>query len=239
MYIWQDYDKTRRFSANSIPSIHEAEKSNTGEVSVNIGDRFSVLGLGALKRSDPDGDIENIIFHYLAELDIAVGDAEFGMKFDIIAREILDGRYGERVKKCFQATSERNRRLIISYLYDYIKSGERLDLFERVFLDLFGKRQNIRNSEFDSDYTDLNAEIYYHKATEIFYCYCAVENTRENTAAFETARLLFADCRHKIIPVWGRCCFGVTDNEKKSSTAAYIGKIQIINGGYSNENNHC
>ena len=176
-------------------------------------------------------EIINIIVHYLAQKDLINGTYYTDYYLLLFQDEIEKGAYGEEVRDRFSKLSDLDKRLILKYMSLKHKQNNINDLFSDVFMDMFGRINNMFNekTEWNSSYTKHSAEIYYSRDKNTYYYFCAAEPSEKNKNRFEIAKLIFADCRKNIEPVWGKYCFGVIDEYILNEAAIpVIDGIQII-----------
>lgn len=253
IYIWENYNTENHFSllkpqdgyfltettcfgnqirVNALSRFSEIFASRSHEESSeNIRDSDYLNGSKNQHKSicDLDDEIINIVFHYLAQLDLLCGHCLTHSYKDLLVGEILEERYGVQLRKDFETLNLKDRDIIAIYLQKHHQNGERKDLFNDIFFDLFGRVNNLYNDDFDKGYTKHSAEIYYQRSTDTFYYYCAAEESDYNKNRFAVAKTLFADCTKNIYPVWGKYCFGIINDCYRSYAAApIIDKIQII-----------
>lgn len=249
-YIWQNYSTENRFTLLHEYSLKEAEQHGN-QILVNPLVRFSEIfsanyfktlsenthgadSLDIQKTSfetlyDVDDEIPNLLFHYLAQLDLLCGHYLTHSYKDLFTNEILEGRYGQELCENFSKLNTKDRDIIAIYLQKYHEIGEKKDFFDDVFFDFFGRINNLYNEDFDADYTKHSAEIYYQRSTDTFYYFCAAEGSEYNKIRFSVARALFADCTKNICPVWGKYCFGIiNENYREYAAVPIVNQIQII-----------
>ena len=233
MYIWQDYSADVRFVIEQDESAGtEAYRADTAEPSVMVNPwyRFSDVFQNAMHCPD---DLQSILLHFLAQLDFYAGTDNISLLRELLSNELRSGSFGKQAADCFETLDAEDQRLFLAYLALYIESGERQDLFDRFFFAIFGRVQNLRNprKRWDGTYSPCSAQVYYRKSEDCLYYYCAAEENTYNVNCFKLARLLFADAKRKIRPVWGRRCFGVIGENGNCAAAPRVGMTQIVRGG--------
>ena len=247
-YIWNNYSEKNKFSIGqgfNKSSFIEAYKLNNGETIVNLLLRFSSIfsldenilndchcePLKEAWQSIDFSEVINIFTHYLAQKDLINGTYYTDYYLLLIQDEIKKGAYGDEVKERYSKLSDLDKRLNLKYIELKHKQKNLKDLFPSVFMDMFGRINNMFNekTEWNSSYTEHSAEIYYNKYKDTYFYFCAAEKTEKNENRFELAKLLFADCRNNIVPIWGKYCFGVIDEYfSKEAAIPVIDGIQIL-----------
>lgn len=230
MYIWEEYHpKTHYAIAKNDATCTEAYRlaGDDSEIRVNVALRFSEIFTTEMGRDVPDG-VVSAALHFLAHLDLLSSVTPDTLERDVLSMEIRTGAYGENIRKRFLFLDAIDRERVLCYLQMARKAES--DLFDRVFLDFFGRLQNAFSPcpHWNGRYTSASAEIYYSRSTDTYYCYCAAEETEYNRNCFELARLLFADAGRNIRPVWGKRCFGVVGEACPHAAVPVIGEIQIL-----------
>ena len=238
--ISNDSDKAKSFIVNlalRFSSIFSFDKNDEllSEFSDNNSsltqERHCELSNDSVAIQKNYEELINIITHYLAQRDIINGTYYTDTYLLIIQDEIKKGAYGEEAKERYSKLSDIDKRLILKYIELKHNQKNLKYLFSSVFMDMFGRINNMFNekTEWDSSYTEHSAEIYYNNYKNTFYYFCAAEKTEKNENRFELAKLLFADCRKNIVPIWGKYCFGVIDEYfPKEAAIPVIDGIQIL-----------
>ena len=235
MYIWEEYQPETRYAIakNDATCTEAYQAPDSGqEIRVNVARRFSEIFTAETGQGVRDGlisgELVSAALHFLAHLDLLSSVTPETLEQDVLSMEIRRGACGEEIRKRFLSLDAPDRERVLQYLRKAWSGDE--DLFDRVFLDFFGRIQNAFSprSRWNGRYASLSAEIYYSRSTDTYYCYCAAEETEYNRNCFELARLLFADAGRNIRPVWGKRCFGVVGESAPHAAEPVIGEIQIL-----------
>ncbi|MBR1592842.1 MAG: hypothetical protein IJ666_07520 [Ruminococcus sp.] len=231
-YIWENYSGSRKFavSEKNVNFCYETYPCDENTYSVNTDIRFSDIFGDELPSNENSSEICGLVIHYLAHTDIVCGAVSVSLCDNIYMCDIKNGKYGSEIRRRFELLDNADKNLFLRYMHKYHISCGRKDYFDRVFFEMFGKKNNTfrENVHYDPDYTENSAEIYYQPSKDIYYYYCGADGTDEyNTNRFELARMLFADCTKNIIPVWGKFCFGII-GENNHAAAPVVGRIKII-----------
>ena len=236
-YIWQDYCENDDYRIHlpicllTTECSPKTNGSNNRLVSM-FGRLSTILDDISFTRTDLDiSSMASVIIHYLAQLDLFSGESSQSITDDFIMEEIHTGRYGQTIKKSFEQLSFSDKKLFVLYMRKHHERGERTSYFSEVFFELFGRLNNefSDNSEFDPEFTELSAAIYFQQSTNTYYCFCAAEQTEYNENRFNLAKMIFADHKEHIKPIWGKYCFGTIGNSRLlSESMIRIGRTQIL-----------
>ena len=235
MYIWEESRPETRYAiAKNDATCAEAYRTGDGdsEIRVNVAIRFSEIFTAETGQAMRDGLVSDALvsaaLRFLAHLDLLSSVTPETLERDVLSMEIRAGAYGEEIRERFLSLDGADRERVLRYLQK-APDGEG-DLFDRVFLDFFGRFQNAFSPRprWNGRYASRSAEIYYNRFEDTHYCYCAAEETEYNRNCFELARLLFADAGRNIRPVWGKRCFGVVGEAYPHAAEPVVGEIQML-----------
>lgn len=234
-YIWSNYSDNNKYLINgrNNSSFQETYSYEENKIEVNLALRFSsIFYLNEDNElSSLSEEAINTIVHYLAQKDIINGTLYTDLSLLLIKREIDNGLYGKEIKERFSKLADIDKRLFLKYIEIKNNKNNMEDLFPKLFMDMFGRINNMFKAQtsWNGDYTEHSSEIYYNGYKDTYYYFCAAEENEENVNKFELAKLLFADCRKNIVPIWGKYCFGIIDEYfPKESAIPVIDGIQIL-----------
>ena len=263
-WIWQYDSPIFKFGFdNHLNPYDEIFFKSKYEISVNPMIRFNdIFGLNSKNNEDSIVDflvdypyICNIVFHYLAKLDLFSGLSYSEMIRHLMIEEIKNGVYGERVKELFfdNCINDNERSVILDSMYSYYMNDEKEYMLPKVFLKLFRKKDDdfeyailpkgyLDGKENETSFSeekgelsitlgypfvfDKEADIYYDGYKDKYYYYCG--DIPKNEKKFELIWLIFGNVYENIEDIWGKC-FGVL-GEEKQYLASYprIGDIIMI-----------
>lgn len=205
-YIWEEYSDEKRFrTGKCICPYLEIFENNPTDVEVNPMLRFSeIIDLDTIKFDD-NGDVQNIIFHYLAQLDMVKGLSYFQSVIECIRGEIEKGYWGKRVLAIWDTLSFDDQNIIISVLAQRILNDNKT-----YFMDVIGK-------------LFLEASLCYEKKTDLYYLYIRADENKYNINLSEIAKILFWNINKDILIVW-KNHYGIVG----TNDTMQIGKIQVV-----------
>lgn len=189
-YIWEDYDpKKKYFVAKKVcPYIEVFHCSPTvSEVNplLRFSELFELLHNEELREYVDDwADLENVVFHYLAQLDKCKGMNYVQSIIEHCREEIYSGYYGERVKSLWDTLYEEDRKIIL-----YELSQRLLTDRDTFFADAMGKVFPLFS-------------ICFEKNTSTYYLYIGAEKKPYNENKYNLLRILFWNKKLRINPIW-------------------------------------
>ena len=205
-YIWEEYSDEKKFrTGECICPYLEIFENNLTDVEVNPMLRFSeIIDLDTIKFDD-NGDVQNIIFHYLAQLDMVKGLSYFQSVIECIRGEIEKGYWGKRVLAIWDMLSFDDQNIIISVLAQRILNDNKT-----YFMDVIGKLFS-------------EASLCYEKKTNLYYLYIRADENKYNINLSEIAKILFWNINKDILLVW-KNHYGIVG----TNDTMQIGKIQVV-----------
>jgi hypothetical protein len=221
-YIWEKYLSENRYKvAKKICPYIEVFNNQGEDIEVNPLLRFSTLFelIGSKdileyiyeddktesENEENKAKLENVVFHFLAQLDKNKGLYFRQTLIEKIRNEISDGLYGEFVQKSWGTLSSKEQETIL-----YGLSQRRLLDNENFFMDTI-------NKIFPA------SSLFYERNTNLYYLYIYEENTEDNIKKYELIKYLFWNKNYTLQVVWKYYygIIGVSDTMK-------IDQIQII-----------
>lgn len=221
-YIWEKYSSENCYKvAKKICPYIEVLNNQGKDIEVNPLLRFSTLFelIGSKdileyiyeddktesENKENKAKLENVVFHFLAQLDKNKGLSYRQTLIEKIRNEISDGLYGEFVQKSWGTLSSKEQETIL-----YGLSQRRLLDNENFFMDTINKIFSA-------------SSLFYEKSTNLYYLYIYEENTEDNIKKYELIKYLFWNKNYTLQAVWKYYygIIGVSDTMK-------IDQIQII-----------
>lgn len=210
-YIWENYTADKVFvSGKKVCPYMEIFHNSVNRTEVNPLLRFSEL-FELLHSEELDAtidgldDSDNILFHYLAQLDKCKGMNYRQRIIESLREEMDAGYFGDREKVLWSELSLYDKNTVLYVLADRL-------LCDR---DCFFMEAIKRLFELSS--------LCYEEKTDTYYLYLGVLKSVYNLNKFELIKSLFWPVKKKIVPVWTAHygIIGVIDTMR-------IGAIQII-----------
>ena len=120
-YIWQNYSATKDFYIEERPLSPYLEVGNETEnkIGVNPVPRFYKIFAPFFKTDFEEKNfdaLENILFHYLAQLDLKSGKHLTSFLESELDKEIREDVFGIEARKIYLSLSENERRIFLIYL---------------------------------------------------------------------------------------------------------------------------
>lgn len=210
-YIWEEYNIDKKFRiGKKICPYMEVFHNSSLSVEVNPFLRFTQLFYllqdealcGYIKNPEA---VENIVFHYLAQLDKCKAMNYMQSVMENCREEIVNGYYGERAKTLWEDMESEDREII---LYELTK--RLLNDNETVFTDAIEKCFQL-------------SSLCFEESTETYYLYIGAGKNEYNVKKYELLKLLFWNKSMRLESVWENHygIVGIADT-------MHIGNIQII-----------
>lgn len=201
-YLWQNYnEKNQYYISKKIEEPYsevqrEIEKQGEKYVEINPIFRFDDIFEGFIKcKNEIDEDLretlENIIFHFLAQLDLKSGTTDFSVEEYFIERDILDEFYGKDIKEKYSLLTKTEKVKIVSLLRKKRETNNKRSFFYEAVKKIF-----------------FYVRLYYYKYEKKFLLYIQAEDTDKNIDKFSLLKDLFFDVTDEIEVFWG-CHFGI------------------------------
>lgn len=196
-YIWKNYKSNDRFEADEAPFspyIEEGPRSLDGRRLINpiirFDDIFSpimsavVQGVGSKEQWR---EVENILFHYLAQLDRKCGIHYFSVIEYFIERDLLQGKYGEWAKNAYENLSEKDKISVKHYLRKHIEANGKELFFRDAVQEIFPG----------------SATYFFEEDDKRFIVYIPQLENKENVEALELLKYLFMEVTADVRVFWG------------------------------------
>ena len=183
-YLWQQYDKNNKYviAQNLLSPYSEVQGMVDGYIEVNPLFRFEKIFRSLFSNNDSILDInlkkeiENILIHYLTDLDFYYGMHKFVLEEEQIEKEIEKDFYGEKIKNIYTNLSKKEQMIILSLLNYKNKIDNKKSLFCEAVRKIFPK-----------------AIFYFYKEKRKFLLYIAENDTEENIDKMLLIEDLFLD----------------------------------------------
>ena len=198
-YIWENYSEDKRFrTGERISPYLEIAFPDSAGADVNPLLRFARIfeELAELRRysggtvprediSDISRDTENLLFHYLAQMDLLAGLDARQIRVNALEREILTGSFGSFCAAHWQALTRHDRRVILYTLAQRYESVTIGGCFFEAAQKLW-------------EYVS----ILYEPSTELYYLYIYARKTDYSAMLLEMITLLFWDIQCSLRVFW-------------------------------------
>lgn len=183
-YLWQQYDKNNKYviAQNLLSPYSEVQGIVDGCIEVNPLFRFEKIFRSLFSNNDSVLDInlkkeiENILIHYLTDLDFYYGMHKFVLEEEQIEKEIERVFYGEKIKNIYTNLSKKEQMIILNLLNYKNKIDNKKSLFCEAVRKIFPK-----------------AIFYFYKEKRKFLLYIAENDTEENIDKMLLIEDLFLD----------------------------------------------
>ena len=205
-YIWEKYSSEKHFriGARVCPYL-EVFENDLDYIEVNPMIRFSeIIDLETMKY-DNNGDIQNVVFHYLAQLDRVKGMCSFQALEEKIRNEIEKGYWGEVTAIAWNSLTKNDQEIILCDLAQRLLNDN-----QTYFMETVGKLFS-------------EASLCYEEKTELYYLYIKEEESNYNKQLLEIVRYLFWNMNKRVLVVW-KYHYGIIGCED----SMHVDFIQII-----------
>ena len=141
-YIWQNYSATKDFYIEERPLSPYLEVGNETEnkIGVNPVPRFYKIFAPFFKTDFEEKNfdaLENILFHYLAQLDLKSGKHLTSFLESELDKEIREDVFGIEARKIYLSLSENERRIFLIYLQRHESAQGLKNFFFQAVAQLF------------------------------------------------------------------------------------------------------
>lgn len=194
-YLWQQYDKNNKYviAQNLLSPYSEVQGMVDGYIEVNPLFRFEKIFRSLFSNNDSILDInlkkeiENILIHYLTDLDFYYGMHKFVLEEEQIEKEIEKVFYGEKIKNIYTNLSKKEQMIILSLLNYKNKIDNKKSLFCEAVSKIFPK-----------------AILYFYKEKRKFLLYIAENDIKENINKMLLIEDLFLDSICSLEVFWNK-----------------------------------
>ena len=205
-YIWEEYTSDKRFRiGDKICPYMEVFQNNSIAVEVNPIIRFSEIINLDLKEFDINGEVQNVIFHYLAQLDRVKGLSYFQSLIECIRNEIQREYWGTEVSTIWKELMPQDQNVILSVLMQRLLNDNK-----SFFMVAIGK-------------LFPEASLCYEEKTNLYYLYIRADESAYNQNLLNIVKILFWNINKSILVVW-KNHYGIIGTDD----TMYIERIQIV-----------
>ncbi len=213
-YIWENYLSTRKYClGREISPYMEMLTESEKVCQVNPLIRFAEIFSGReslwdngeeeddrglreiISENFESGEFENVLFHYLALLDLLKGIDEKQIKADHLEEEIKQGDFGMDVGKKWDGLKVKDRNVILYALLEKLQSETADNCFFKAVQKLFAETSMI-----------------YEKSTDRYYCYICEQETDYNKLLMDIVTFLLWNIQCKLQIVW-KYHYGIIGND--------------------------
>ena len=221
-YIWEKYSKDNEYRiTEKICPYLEVLNQNTYIVDVNpmirlarifdatFGDdnerAFALDSLTSRIGAEGTGQIVNIIFHYLAQLDRTKGLDKIQRMIEGLQNEIEQGLWGNKIKALMKEMNDDDNESIL-----YVLTQRVINDNESFFMDAVGKSFPI-------------SSLCYEEQTKLFYLYIGTGENDYNTRKLDLIICLLWPINKKLKVVWNQH-YGIVGCDD----TMHVDSIQIV-----------
>ena len=189
-YIWENYSADKIFVSgkNICPYIEvfcNSEKRTEVNPLIRFSELFELLHADELKEIITDMEpCENILYHFLAQLDMCKGLSYKQRIIESTKKEIIAGYYGNKVKSLWMNLNEDDKETVL-----YVLTERLLDDKSNYFMSAINK-------------LFILSSLCYEEKTDTYYLYIGESKTEYNVAKYELLLVLFWTIKKKIVPIW-------------------------------------
>lgn len=205
-YIWENYsiDKHFRIGVRVCPYL-EVFENDLDSIEVNPMIRFTEIIDADMMKYDNNDDIQNVVFHYLAQLDRIKGLSPFQVMVEGLRNEMKKGYWGEAIAVRWNNLTDQDQEIVLCNLAQRLLNDN-----QTYFMETVGKLFS-------------EASLCYEEKTELYYLYIMAEESEYNKQLLEIVTILFWNMNQNVVVVW-KYHYGIIGCED----TMHINIIQII-----------
>ncbi len=197
-YIWSEYSAARAYraevDARKISPYQEILECDEKICVFNPWLRFSEIFSPLAEIQDPE--IENLLAHFLAQLDRKCGASVGTIRAEIFGEEIENGACGEKARRLYLNLPESEKKIVAEFLRRYEDSGRRRIFFREAVQEFFPA-----------------AAIYFNQRDRKFLLYLPQKETASDGEKISLLKILFLDATAELRVFWEKH-FGIIGREK-------------------------
>ena len=205
-YLWTDYKRDAFYFSDMMPAFPFEERTISitrkrgGEVvkvtGINFLVRFSKIFLPLFKNLTPENrcEVENIFYHFLAQLDRTCGKHKFSFVEELIGEEIAKNFYGDRAGDIFRQLDLNEQKKITRLLRLQEECEGRNLFFREAIQELFP-----------------SAKIYFYEDKEKFLLWLPQQENLKWKRILELLTILFLEISCKPPEIFWGNHFGIID----------------------------
>lgn len=192
-YLWTDYRRDATYISDVAPNFPFEERDG---VKINFLVRFGKIFLPLFKSLAPEDrrEVENIFYHFLAQLDRTCGKHKFSFVEELLGEEIAKNFYGDRAGDIFRKLTSNEQRKIARLLrLQEACEGRRLFFREAIATFFPG------------------AKIYFYEDEKKFLLWIPQQENSERKNIPELLTILFLEISCKPPEIFWGNHFGIID----------------------------
>ena len=186
-YLWTNYDSNSFYYSEDVPNcpweelVKIIQSIEVKKFEINPLIRFSEIFLPLFEEfrslsSDERHEIENILYHFLAQIDRHCGKHKFSFVNQIIAEELSKNFYGETAGEIFRQLEVHEQRKIADLLRRQEKCNGRKLFYTEAIKTFFP-----------------NAKIYFYEDEQKFLIYIPQKETKKAKLYLKLINILFLE----------------------------------------------
>lgn len=191
-YIWEKYSKDKTYSiGKKICPYMEVFCNNRDRVEINPLIRFPDIA-AALSDINLSGYIEdkdaleNVIFHYLAQLDKNKGLSYKQVIAEKLREEVGNGFWGEEISTLWKEIDPSDKEILL-----YVLVQKMLNDNQTFFMEAVGKMF-------------LNSSLCYEEKNQQYYLYLGAAETEYNLIKIKMIKIMFWNLKSKLLIIWDK-----------------------------------
>lgn len=192
-YIWSDYSAEKFYRAETDARKISPYLELQGEI-FNPWLRFSKIFSPLIEMQNPE--IENLLAHFLAQLDRKCGASVGAVQAEILGAEIETGACGESARRLYLNLTDAEKKIVAEILRRYENSGRRKIFFREAVQEFFPA-----------------AAIYFNQRDKKFLLYLPQPENSSDAGKISLLKILFLDATAELRIFWAKH-FGIIGREK-------------------------
>ena len=197
-YLWTDYSKKNFYVSDEMPPEPFSEVSNN-PAKINFLLRFGEIFLPLMdcENVDQRREIENIFYHFLAQIDFICGKFKFYFEDEIICHELENNFYGDRCGEIFRQLDKKTQKKIAKIL----RKQEKIDSRELFYFDAV-------------KIIFPDAKLYFYADEQKIFIYLPQEENDCDKLTLEILQILFLDISCLSPEIFWKKHFGIIGKNK-------------------------
>lgn len=203
-YLWTDYRRDFFYFSDTAPAFPFEERTAfTGQdrgnefvesVGINFLLRFDEIFLPLFKNFTPENrrEIENIFYHFLAQVDRNCGKHKFTFVEELLEQELAKNFYGERAGEIFRQLDSSAKRKIVRLIRLQEECEGRKLFFSEAIQEFFA-----------------GVKIYFYEDEEKFLLYLPQAESLYGKKIIELSTILFLDISCRTPEIFWENHFGI------------------------------
>lgn len=186
-YIWKDYSDQNTFRIayeGFCPYLEIYNDENKNDIKVNVLIRFADI-FKDMNFFEQHSGFDNILLHFLAQLDLQKGIYKSTIETMIIREDIEKGLYGKNVKNMFDSIDIKKQEIILKYILKDVKNKQKRLIFVDVVKEIF-----------------KNSCFIYSKSTDKFILHIGDTKNCERKIIIDLLKELFLDVFFDLYITW-------------------------------------